>query len=89
MFDYKKRLKKVGVETIVIGHVKTKDVTDVVSGETYQTLTSDQQQNYFNALKKQLHFLGLAYIDRSIKTEKTGKKNIVTKKEETKNVVVD
>ena len=89
MFDYKKRLKNVGVETLVIGHVKTKDITDVVSGETYQTLTSDQQQNYFNALKKQLHFLGLAYIDRSIKTEKTGKKNVVTKKEETKNVIVD
>lgn len=89
MFDYKKRLKNVGVETIVIGHVKKKNITDVVTGETYQTLTSDQEQFYFNELRKQLHFLGLAYIDRSIKTEKTGKKNIVTKKDETKNVVVD
>ena len=76
MFDMKARLKKVGVETFVIGHVKTKDVTDVVSGETYQTLTSDQQQNYFNALKKNLHFLGLAYIDRTIAKEKTGRKII-------------
>lgn len=84
MFNMKAELKKVGVETFVIGHVKTKDLTDVVSGETYQTLTSDQQQNYFNALKKNLHFLGLAYIDRSISREKTGKKNIVTGKEEVK-----
>lgn len=89
MFNMKAELKKVGVETFVIGHVKTKDVTDVVSGETYQTLTSDQQQNYFNALKKNLHFLGLAYIDRTIAKEKTGKKNIVTNKEEVKSVVKD
>lgn len=80
MFDMKARLKRVGVETFVIGHVKTKDVTDVVSGETYQTLTSDQQQNYFNALKKNLHFLGLAYIDRTIAKEKTGRQVIKGKK---------
>ena len=81
MFGMMAELKKVGVSTIVIGHVKTKDVTDVVSGETYQTLTSDQQQNYFNTLKKNLHFLGLAYINREIIKEKTGKKNIATNKE--------
>lgn len=81
MFNMMAELKKVGVSTIVIGHVKTKDVTDVVSGETYQTLTSDQQQNYFNTLKKNLHFLGLAYINREIIKEKTGKKNIATNKE--------
>lgn len=74
-------LHRIGVATFIIGHVKTKDVTDVVSGETYQTLTSDQQQNYFNALKKNLHVLGLAYIDREIVREKTGKKDPNTKKE--------
>lgn len=82
-------MRKVGVATIVIGHVKTKDVTDVVTGETYQTLTSDQQSNYFNHIKKNLHFLGLAYIDRTIAKEKTGKKNVVTKKEEVVNKVKD
>ena len=87
MFDMMARMRQVGVSTIVIGHVKNKDVSDVVSGETYQVLTSDQQQNYFNALKKNLHFLGLAYIDRTIVKEKTGKKNIVTKKEETVNKI--
>ena len=34
-----------------------------------------------------MHFLGLAYYDRTIITEKTGKKNIVTKKDETVNKV--
>lgn len=81
MFNMMAELRKVGVATIVIGHVKTKDVSDVVSGESYQVLTSDQQQNYFNALKKNLHFLGLAYIDRTIVKEKTGKKNAVTGKD--------
>lgn len=79
MFDAIARLRSVGVSAIVIGHVKTKDVSDVVTGENYQVITSDQQQNYFNALKKNLHFLGLAYIDRTIVKEK-GKKNIVTGK---------
>lgn len=85
MFDMMARLRNVGVATIVIGHVKTKDVSDVVTGESYQILTSDQQQNYFNALKKNLHFLGLAYIDRNIVKEKTGRK--INKKDETVNKV--
>lgn len=87
MTDVISSMRKVGVATIIIGHVKNKDVTDVVTGETYQTLTSDQQQNYFNHIKKNLHFLGLAYIDRTIAKEKTGKKNIVTNKEEVVNRV--
>ena len=87
MFNKIAELRSVGVSTIIIGHIKTKDISDPVSGETYQILTSDQQQNYFNALKKNLHFLGLAYIDRQIIKEKTGKKNIVTNKEERVNKV--
>ena len=87
MFNKIAELRSVGVSTIIIGHIKTKDISDPVSGETYQILTSDQQQNYFNALKKNLHFLGLAYIDRQIIKEKTGKKNIVTNKEEQVNKV--
>lgn len=76
MFNIMAQLRQVGVSTIIIGHVKNKEVNDVVSGETYQIITSDQQQNYFTALKKNLHFLGLAYIDRVIAREKTGRKII-------------
>ena len=84
MFGKIAELRQVGVSSIIIGHIKTKDVTDPVTGESYQTLTSDQQQNYFNGLKKNLHFLGLAYIDREIVKQKTGKKkvNMDTKKKE-------
>lgn len=89
MFDIIKRLRAVGVATIIIGHVKNREITDVASGITYQQLTSDVEKIYFNLLKKKMHFVGLAYFDRKIVTEKTGKKNIVTKKEETINRIAD
>lgn len=87
MFDIICRLRKVGVAMIIIGHVKNRELTDIATGTTYQTLTSDVEKVYFNLLKKKMHFLGLAYYDRTIITEKTGKKNIVTKKDETVNKV--
>lgn len=73
MLEMRAKLIEVGVQVIIISHVKRKDVSDVVSGDTYQVLTSDQQQNYFNAFKKDMHFLALAYIDREMVKEK--KKN--------------
>jgi len=82
MFDVITNLRKVGVAVIIIGHVKNREVTDVATSMTYQTLTSDVEKVYFNLLKKKMHFLGLAYYDRTIITEKTGKKNIVTKQDE-------
>jgi len=87
MFEQIDRLNEVGVKVWWIGHVRNKSVTDIATGDTYEVLSSDQQQNYFNALKKNLHFLGLAFIDREIVKEKSGKRNIVTKKEEEKAVV--
>ena len=89
MFEQVDRLDSVGVKVWFIGHCKTKEVKNMYNDETYQILTSDQQQNYFNALKKNLHFLCLAYFDRELQKEKTGKKNIVTKKEEIKTTIKD
>ncbi len=88
MFDIICRLRAVGVATIVIGHVKNREQTDVASGTTYTTLTSDVEKVYFNLLKKKMHFMGLAYYDREIVTEKTGKKNVVTKKDITINKIM-
>lgn len=89
MFEQIDRLEAVGVKVWYVGHVKTKEVKDIYSDDTYQVLTSDQQQVYFNALKKNLHFLCLAYFDRELQKEKTGRKNVVTKKEEVKTVIKD
>lgn len=81
-------LKSVGVSFIAIGHTKKKDIDDPVTGETYSQLTTNMSQRYFNALKTKLHFLGVAYIDREIVKQKTGKKNVVTKQEEVKGKVM-
>lgn len=80
-------LKKVGVSFIVIGHTKTRNVTDPITGEDYMQLTTNMTQKYFNAIKTKVHFLGVAAIDREIIKEKTGKKNIVTGQDIKKGVV--
>ena len=74
-------LKNVGVKFFIIGHVKKRDIEDIATGQTYSTLTTNMQQRYFSAIKNKLHVLGVASVDREIVKEKTGKKNIVTKKE--------
>lgn len=63
-------LKTVGVHFIIIGHMKTKDVTDPISNETYSYVTTDMSMRSFNKIKNKLHFLGVAYIDRNIKKVK-------------------
>lgn len=88
MLDMIARLRSVGVATIIIGHCKQKQIEDTFTGQTYQILTSDQQQNYFNAIKKNTHFIGLLYVDRRLAAEKTGKKIFGTNKDETINRVV-
>ena len=80
-------LKKVGVSFIVIGHTKTRNVTDPVTGEDYMQLTTNMTQKYFNAIKTKVHFLGVAAIDREIVKEKTGKRNVVTGQDIKKGVV--
>lgn len=81
-------LKSIGVSFIAIGHTKKKDVDDPITGESYSILTTNMSQRYFNALKTKLHFLGVAYINREIVKQKTGKRNIVTKEEEVKGKVL-
>lgn len=81
-------LKKVGVSFIIVAHTKKKDVDDVMSSEQYSILTSNISQKYFNAIKTKLHFLGMAYIDRSIVKESTGRKDVKTKEDILKGKVV-
>jgi hypothetical protein len=84
VFDRLWELKRVGVSFITIGHTKKSDIADPVSGETYSILTTNMDKRYFNAMKNKVHFLGVCYIDRDIVKYKTGRKNIVTNKEEVK-----
>lgn len=79
MFELVDSLSSVGVHTIFIGHTKQKEISDVVTGNSYSILTCDMQNNYFNALKKKLHFLGVAYYDRELVS--SGKKKKVNNKD--------
>lgn len=79
MFSLTDDLAKVGVHTIFIGHTKQKENSDIVSGNNYSILTCDMQNNYFNALKKKLHFLAVAYFDREFVA--SGKKKKVNNKD--------
>lgn len=81
------RLRAVGIAPSYIGHIRTTNITDPVTLETYQQLTSDVTQRYFNQIKKNIDLVAVAYIDRDVVTQKTGRKNIVTGKEETVNKV--
>lgn len=77
-------LKQVGVSMFLIGHTKTKTLTDPVTGQEYDMLTTNMQNNYFNAFVTKLHVLGVASINREIDKVETGKVNMVTKQKEVK-----
>lgn len=81
-------LRDVGISSFIIGHVKRSDIIDSITQETYSKLTADTTQKYFNAIKNKQHFVGLAYIDREIVKEKTGRKDIVKKTDITINRAV-
>ena len=68
------KLKKVGVSSMIISHLRRVDITDPFTQETFSKLTADTTQKYFNAIKNKMHFVGIAYIDRDIVKERTGKK---------------
>ena len=69
------------MSNFIIAHVRRTDIVDPVTQETYSKLTADTTQRYFNAIKNKQHFVALAYIDRDIVKEKTGRKNVVTKED--------
>lgn len=69
------RLHSVGVAFFLIGHVKTKDKIDVFTGESYSMLTGDAERTYLDGVMNKLDVVGIAYIDRAIEKEKTGKKD--------------
>lgn len=81
-------LKKVGVAFYSCGHVKTREILDPLTGQTYTSLSTNMMQKYFNGIKTKMHVVGMACIDREIVKESTGRKNVVTKKDITKNQVV-
>lgn len=68
-------LKTVGVHFICIGHLKQREVTDAITGDSYMQVTTDMTMRSFNKLKNKLHFLGVATINREIVKEKKNAKS--------------
>lgn len=81
------KLQKAGVRVYYTGHVKTREIVDPITNQTYTTLSTNMMTKYFNGFKTKMHVVGVACIDRTIETESTGRKNIVTKKEITINKI--
>lgn len=80
------RLRTVGVAFSVIGHVRQTAITDPITNETYQQITSDVSQRYFNQLKKNIDLVGIAYIDRELTKNKVNGKEVATVKSETRKI---
>lgn len=80
-------LKEVGLSFMVILHTKSKDIEDPISGQTYQVITANMPQRYFNAVKTKLDILGVAYIDRDIATEKIQGRKDIKGKDITRNII--
>lgn len=68
-------LKNVGVHFICIGHLKQREISDAITGDTYTQVTTDMSMRSFNKLKNKLHFLGVATINREIIKEKKNAKS--------------
>ena len=82
-------LKSVGVQTFLIAHTKKSDMVDAVTQTSFSQLTADISQRQFNAIKNKMDIVAVGYLDRQFKTEKTGRKNVVTKQEITVNRVAE
>ena len=80
-------LLQVGVRVWYTGHVKTREIIDPITNQTYTSHSTNMMQKYFNGFKTKMHVVGVACIDRTIETEATGRKNIVTKKDITVNKI--
>lgn len=80
------RLREVGVAFSVIGHVRQTTITDPITNESYQQITSDVSQRYFNQLKKNIDLVGIAYIDRELTKNKVNGKEVAVVKSETRKI---
>lgn len=80
------RLRSVGIAFSIIGHVRQTTITDPITNESYQQITSDVSQRYFNQLKKNIDLVGVAYIDRELVKNKVNGKEVSTVKSETRKI---
>jgi GTPase SAR1 family protein len=78
------KLKDVGINVFVIGHVKRRTKNDVITGEEYDEVTAKISSGLFEDIKTKLHILGLGTVRRDVEKAVTGQdimgKNITINK---------
>ena len=74
--DMKFRLEAVGIRVSIIMHVRDKELVDPVTEKAYHQITSNVSQTYFNRIKSNADIICVAYVDRDIALEQTGRKDI-------------
>lgn len=79
MLDYLGKLKKAGYQFIEIGHTKIKVKEDPISGISYEQLTCNLDNKYYNALKDKVNLVATCYLEKTIENIEE-KKNAFTKK---------
>lgn len=73
------KLKKAGYRFIEIGHTKIKVKEDPISGISYEQLTCNLDNKYYNALKDKVNLVATCYLEKTIENIEE-KKNAFTKK---------
>ena len=78
------KLKDVGINVFIIGHVKRRTKNDAITGEEYDEVTAKISSGLFEDIKTKLHILGLGTVRRDVEKSVTGQdimgKNITINK---------
>ena len=83
------QLKEVGITTYFVFHIKTRNIVDPITNSSYDILSANISQRLFEIFKTKIAILATIAIDRTIETQDTGRRNIVTHKSITTNKVID
>ena len=79
MITYLGQLEDAGYKLILIGHTKIKTKEDIYSGLSYEQITCNLDNKYYNALKDKVNLVATCYLEKTI-TDIEEKKNAFTKK---------
>lgn len=78
LVTYLGKLEDAGYKFIEIGHTKTKTTEDIFSGVSYEQITCNLDNQYYNTLKDKVNLVATCYLEKTIVDVKE-KKNAFTK----------
>ena len=73
------KLERAGYKLLLIGHTKLKTKEDIFSGISYEQITCNLDNKYYNALKDKVNLVATCYNEKTIENIEE-KKNAFTKK---------